>query len=78
MLLPIDSEHNAIFQCLPPFAAGESVAKGIRRSFSPDRGGPFRARFACGAVPRDAGRGLCASELGHGTKISVASATMMT
>ncbi|TMH55737.1 MAG: 1-deoxy-D-xylulose-5-phosphate reductoisomerase, partial [Betaproteobacteria bacterium] len=29
MLLPIDSEHNAIFQCLPPFASGELAAKGI-------------------------------------------------
>jgi len=31
MLLPIDSEHNAIFQCLPP--------KGSAGSCSPDRGG---------------------------------------
>src|ERR1700704_3017321 len=28
MLLPIDSEHNAIFQCLPPFAAGATQHKG--------------------------------------------------
>jgi len=40
MLLPIDSEHNAIFQCLPHFAAGESVAKGSAGSFSPDRADP--------------------------------------
>src|SRR5258705_381501 len=31
MLLPIDSEHNAIFQCLPPFAAGESACTWVRR-----------------------------------------------
>src|SRR5207253_10288125 len=44
MLLPIDSEHNAIFQCLPPFASGELVAKGIRRILLTGSGGPFRSR----------------------------------
>jgi len=68
MLLPIDSEHNAIFQCLPHFAAGESVAKGIRRILLTGSGGPFRARSRAElhrVTPDEAWR---ASELGHGTQ----------
>jgi len=67
MLLPIDSEHNAIFQCLPPFAAGESVAKRIRRILLTGSGGPFRARSRA-ELHRVTPDEACASELGHGTQ----------
>ena len=41
-LLPIDSEHNAIFQCMPAgYTAGE-VAKQARRILLTASGGPFR------------------------------------
>ena len=43
-LLPIDSEHNAIFQCLPHGAgpgAGRA-APGVRRLLLTASGGPFR------------------------------------
>src|SRR3546814_11926900 len=40
-IIPIDSEHNAIFQCLP--AAGERF-KGVRRLLLTASGGPFRGR----------------------------------
>ncbi len=76
LLLPIDSEHNAVFQCLP--ASGRSLAeKGIRRILLTASGGPFRARplAELGAVtPEQA----CAHPTWTmGRKISVDSATMM-
>jgi len=43
-LLPIDSEHNAIFQCLPALLAGELKTNGIRRILLTGSGGPFRMR----------------------------------
>ncbi|MBI2319042.1 MAG: 1-deoxy-D-xylulose-5-phosphate reductoisomerase, partial [Betaproteobacteria bacterium] len=77
-LLPIDSEHNAVFQCLPPaFLAGDLEISGIRRILLTGSGGPFRSR------PRSE-RGEVTPEqaCAHpnwvmGKKISVDSATMM-
>ncbi|MBV1775814.1 1-deoxy-D-xylulose-5-phosphate reductoisomerase [Burkholderiaceae bacterium DAT-1] len=40
-LLPIDSEHNAIFQCLPQPFSGD-VRQGVRRILLTASGGPFR------------------------------------
>jgi 1-deoxy-D-xylulose-5-phosphate reductoisomerase len=76
-LLPIDSEHNAIFQCLPAdFRAGEAPA-GVRRILLTASGGPFldweldRLRAA---TPDQA----CAHpNWVMGRKISVDSATLM-
>src|SRR3989441_8241474 len=77
MLLPIDSEHNAIFQCLPHFAAGESVAKGIRRILLTGSGGPFRARSRA-ELQRVTPDEACAHpNWVMGRTISVDSATMM-
>ncbi|MGH8686835.1 MAG: 1-deoxy-D-xylulose-5-phosphate reductoisomerase [Burkholderiales bacterium] len=76
VLLPIDSEHNAVFQCLPP--AGEGVSlRGVRRIQLTASGGPFRAtpveRLAA-VTPEEA----CAHpNWVMGRKISVDSATMM-
>jgi 1-deoxy-D-xylulose-5-phosphate reductoisomerase len=76
-LLPIDSEHNAIFQCLPPFAAGDLAAKGIRRILLTGSGGPFRAR-ARTELHRVTPEEACAHpNWVMGRKISVDSATMM-
>jgi 1-deoxy-D-xylulose-5-phosphate reductoisomerase len=41
-LLPIDSEHNAIFQCLPHGSKAGSSAAGVRRILLTASGGPFR------------------------------------
>jgi len=77
LLLPIDSEHNAIFQCMPPgFITGESPA-GVRRILLTASGGPFRNmpldQFAQ-VTPEQA----CAHpNWDMGRKISVDSATMM-
>ncbi len=72
-VLPIDSEHNAVFQCLP----GGSVTPGVRRILLTASGGPFlrltRAQMA-EVTPEQA----CAHpNWSMGRKISVDSATMM-
>lgn len=81
-LLPIDSEHNAIFQCLPAAvqaAAGRAdlAAHGITRILLTGSGGPFRtlplADFAH-VTPEQACRH---PNWQMGRKISVDSATMM-
>jgi 1-deoxy-D-xylulose-5-phosphate reductoisomerase len=80
-ILPIDSEHNAIFQCLPlqkALAAGCELAElGVRKILLTASGGPFRrtpvAELA-GVTPVQA----CAHpNWDMGQKISVDSATMM-
>ena len=43
-LLPIDSEHNAIFQCLPLDYRREPSAHGIRKILLTASGGPFLDR----------------------------------
>jgi 1-deoxy-D-xylulose-5-phosphate reductoisomerase len=75
-LLPIDSEHNAIFQCLPPGGAGVA-GRGVRRIVLTASGGPFRnrVRSELAAVTPDE---ACAHPTWNmGRKISVDSATMM-
>ncbi|PMZ30200.1 1-deoxy-D-xylulose-5-phosphate reductoisomerase, partial [Pseudomonas sp. GW247-3R2A] len=42
VLLPIDSEHNAIFQCMPQDFARGLGAVGVRRILLTASGGPFR------------------------------------
>jgi 1-deoxy-D-xylulose-5-phosphate reductoisomerase len=77
MLLPVDSEHNAIFQCLPPFAAGTFASKGIRRILLTGSGGPFRGRSRS-ELHRVTPEEACAHpNWVMGRKISVDSATMM-
>ncbi|HEX8987805.1 MAG TPA: 1-deoxy-D-xylulose-5-phosphate reductoisomerase [Rhodocyclaceae bacterium] len=76
-LLPIDSEHNAVFQSLPTGFAGDFEARGVRRLLLTASGGPFRnvplERLA-GVTPEEA----CAHpNWSMGRKISVDSATMM-
>jgi 1-deoxy-D-xylulose-5-phosphate reductoisomerase len=75
-LLPIDSEHNAVFQCLP-HDGGRASLRGVRRILLTASGGPFRAtpleRLAR-VTPQEA----CAHpNWVMGRKISVDSATMM-
>uniref|UniRef100_UPI0025EC78D2 1-deoxy-D-xylulose-5-phosphate reductoisomerase n=1 Tax=uncultured Sphingomonas sp. TaxID=158754 RepID=UPI0025EC78D2 len=71
-LLPADSEHNAIFQCL----AGDRPA-GVRRLILTASGGPFRAwslEQMAGVTPEQA---VAHPNWSMGAKISVDSATMM-
>ena len=76
VLLPIDSEHNAVFQCLP-HDGERATLRGVRRILLTASGGPFRAtpleRLAQ-VTPQEA----CAHpNWVMGRKISVDSATMM-
>jgi len=79
-LLPIDSEHNAIFQCLPHggrASAPTEPAAGVRRLLLTASGGPFRR-----ADPADLDAVTPAQACAHpnwsmGRKISVDSATMV-
>jgi 1-deoxy-D-xylulose-5-phosphate reductoisomerase len=76
-LLPIDSEHNAIFQCMPPQARTGEAAPGVRRVLLTASGGPFRdtPREALASVTPEA---ACAHpNWVMGRKISVDSATLM-
>ena len=76
-LLPIDSEHNAIFQALPAAFRGDLDAVGVRRVILTASGGPFRLMpdAELEHVTPDA---ACAHpNWVMGRKISVDSATMM-
>ncbi|MDR0577881.1 MAG: 1-deoxy-D-xylulose-5-phosphate reductoisomerase [Candidatus Accumulibacter sp.] len=76
-LLPVDSEHNAIFQSLPAGYSGDPARSGVRGILLTASGGPFRTtpREALASVtPEEA----CAHPKWRmGRKISVDSATMM-
>lgn len=76
-LLPIDSEHNAVFQSLPRnFADGMGKA-GVRKIVLTASGGPFRQADAA-AMARVTPEQACAHPNWiMGRKISVDSATMM-
>ena len=77
VLLPIDSEHNAIFQCLPATYDRNPGRAGIRRLLLTASGGPFRTR-ALAELPHVTPDEACAHPNWRmGRKISVDSATMM-
>jgi len=77
-LLPIDSEHNAIFQCLPVgFDGADAGRSGVRRIVLTGSGGPFRTA-ALERLPEMTPDQACAHpNWNMGRKISVDSATMM-
>ncbi|MFT0548329.1 1-deoxy-D-xylulose-5-phosphate reductoisomerase [Allopusillimonas ginsengisoli] len=79
-LLPIDSEHNAIFQCLPVNASASAPvgpAKGVRRLLLTASGGPFRC-MALDELDHVTPDQACAHpNWSMGRKISVDSATML-
>ena len=77
VLLPIDSEHNAIFQCLPgDYARGLGVV-GVRRILLTASGGPFR-ETALAELDQVSPEQACAHpNWSMGRKISVDSASMM-
>lgn len=76
-LLPIDSEHNAIFQSMPDAYNGDLEAHGVRRILLTASGGPFRTRAVetlAAVTPEEA---VAHPNWVMGKKISVDSATMM-
>ena len=76
-LLPIDSEHNAIFQCLPLHHGGGAAACGVRRIVLTASGGPFRVTPLAELVQVNPEAACAHPNWRMGRKISVDSATMM-
>jgi len=76
-LLPIDSEHNAIFQCMPEARAGDLDAAGIRRILLTASGGPFRLSSPAELAAVTPEQACAHPNWVMGRKISVDSATMM-
>lgn len=77
VLLPIDSEHNAIFQCMPQdFARGLS-AVGVRRILLTASGGPFRQTPMSELAHVSPDQACAHPNWSMGRKISVDSASMM-
>lgn len=76
VLLPVDSEHNAIFQCLP---AGFSSLRdcGVRKILLTGSGGPFRETQRAALQSVTPAQAVAHPNWSMGKKISVDSATMM-
>ncbi|WP_297573827.1 1-deoxy-D-xylulose-5-phosphate reductoisomerase [uncultured Deefgea sp.] len=82
VLLPIDSEHNAIFQSLPPFYRENPYAytladAGIEKILLTASGGPFRTRELDTFSQITAAEAVKHPNWSMGRKISVDSASMM-
>jgi len=78
LLMPIDSEHNAIFQCLPhDFVYGDLAASGIAKILLTGSGGPFRATPINELASKTPDQACAHPNWEMGRKISVDSATMM-
>ncbi|MGC2457192.1 MAG: 1-deoxy-D-xylulose-5-phosphate reductoisomerase [Gallionellaceae bacterium] len=77
MLLPIDSEHNAIFQSLPRNYSGDLANSGVSKILLTASGGPFR-NTPLSELRHVTPEQACAHpKWNMGKKISVDSATMM-
>lgn len=76
-LLPVDSEHNAIFQCLPCNYADGLSPLGVRRIMLTASGGPFRNSSYAELEQVTPSQACAHPNWSMGQKISVDSATMM-
>jgi 1-deoxy-D-xylulose-5-phosphate reductoisomerase len=73
-IIPIDSEHNAIFQCLPHSIEARA---GVRRLLLTASGGPFRGRTRAQLATITPEQACAHPNWQMGRKISVDSATLM-
>lgn len=80
-LIPVDSEHNAIFQCLPASQSNrgrpELGAAGVRRILLTASGGPFRGKKRADLAAITPDQACAHPKWSMGRKISVDSATLM-
>lgn len=76
-LLPVDSEHNAIFQSLPADYQGDLSKSGVRQILLTASGGPFRTTPLDELVRVTPEQACAHPNWSMGRKISVDSATMM-
>ena len=77
VLLPIDSEHNAIFQCLPGDYSAGLANVGVRRILLTASGGPFRELPLEQLATVTTEQACAHPNWTMGRKISVDSASMM-
>lgn len=77
VLLPIDSEHNAIFQCLPVDYARGLAPVGVRRILLTASGGPFRETPLAALADVSPEQACAHPNWSMGRKISVDSASML-
>ncbi len=82
-VVPIDSEHNAIFQCLPSAheqigaARAPGTVRDVRRIILTASGGPFRGRQRAQLADVTPAQAVAHPKWSMGPKISVDSATLM-
>ena len=76
-LIPIDSEHNAIFQCMPGGYLPGVAARGVTRVILTASGGPFRTTDAAALEHVTPDQACAHPKWKIGRKISVDSATLM-
>lgn len=76
-LLPIDSEHNAIFQCMPVDYEKGLAESGITKILLTGSGGPFRTKALSELTSVTPDQACAHPNWSMGRKISVDSATMM-
>lgn len=77
VLLPIDSEHNAIFQSLPNDYSGDMSSSGVHSLLLTASGGPFRCTPVAELEDVTPEQACAHPKWSMGRKISVDSATMM-
>ena len=77
VLLPIDSEHNAIFQCLPADEQAIPQKPGVSRILLTASGGPFRSWTSEQMTKATPDQACAHPNWSMGRKISVDSATLM-
>jgi 1-deoxy-D-xylulose-5-phosphate reductoisomerase len=76
-VIPIDSEHNAIFQCLPGDYRCGGAPRGVRRLVLTASGGPFRLTPAAALARVTPAEAVRHPKWNMGPKISVDSASLM-
>ncbi len=76
-ILPIDSEHNAIYQSMPVPHDGKHLNQGVTRILLTASGGPFRSRALSTLADVTPAEAVAHPNWVMGQKISVDSATMM-
>jgi len=75
-LLPVDSEHNAMHQCLPVSAHGEPDMSNVEKIILTASGGPFRGRSRDSLQDVTPAEACAHPNWSMGQKISVDSATL--
>lgn len=76
-LLPLDSEHNAIFQCMPNHSKSDQSNAGVTRLILTASGGPFRTFDKAALMNVTPEQAVRHPNWDMGPKISVDSATLM-